>query len=635
MTKAYRLPRRSFIKQATAAGCGLALHGLHAPTAAAAGAGYASAEIAPGATGLLAHPRADAKAAPVLVVTLPVSTDVNPRARTWGYISEILSRAGLLFEPLSAAGLEGLSHRPPCVVVLAGDLPLTASQRQALATWVKRGGSLLGLGGTSGLDEVFGIKSKTPLAEGWLKVKAGEHPVTRGLRSSLHVFGGYTCVPGSATALADAEIGKQVHRGSALFENRFGQGRAVLLGPDLLFSIVHIQQGVRVLQDAKPAPDGSAIVNEGMLKAEDGLVLDWQRDRSPMAPDDGAIFLEPISDELRELILRSLFHLARQQRLMLAVLYYWPRALPGVGLISHDTDGNEPAKAPALLEVMRRNQVQSTWLLLYPGGYPREFYRQLQQHDFEIGLHFDAMSGGPHTSWSRENFLFQHRWVRETAGVERLYSNKNHYTRWEGRLDFLHWCEEVGLHSDQSRGPSKKGTIGFPLGGSQPYFPLDDEAASPRLLNVLEVNLLTQDLVVTCPPEYGAPLLDSAVRHHGVAHFLFHPAHILKPGVADSLTRLIEHGRTQRLEWWTNEQIYQWENLRRGVTATFDAPSALTLRAPRPLHQATLLLLRPGMAAQSVTVNGQAVASTCQDLHGFEFDALTLDLAGRTRVQVG
>ena len=40
-----------------------------------------------------------------------------------------------------------------------------------------------------------------------------------------------------------------------------------------------------------------------VLKAEDGLVLDWQRDRTPMPPDGTPVFLEPISDELRELIL--------------------------------------------------------------------------------------------------------------------------------------------------------------------------------------------------------------------------------------------------------------------------------------------------------------------------------------------
>ena len=56
---------------------------------------------------------------------------------------------------------------------------------------------------------------------------------------------------------------------------------------------------------------------------------------------------------------------------------------------------------------------------------------------------------------------------------------------------------------------------------------------------------------------------------------------------------------------------------------------------PRPLSQATLLLLRPGPEAQAIRLNGQAVPSTPRNLHGFEFDALTLDLAGQTKVQVG
>ena len=195
------------------------------------------------------------------------------------------------------------------------------------------------------------------------------------------------------------------------------------------------------------------------------------------------------------------------------------------------------------------------------------------------------MTGDPETSWSKENFFLQRRWLMNEAGLRHVTTNENHYTRWEGRLDFFRWCEEIGIQTDQTRGMSKKGTIGFPLGGSQPYFPLDDEAASPRLLNVLEVNLLTQDLAVVCPGEYGRPLVDSVMRHHGVAHFLFHPNHILKRPVADVLAGLVEYGRSVGLEWWTSES--GWETLRRGVAATFDGPGGFTLRAANPLPQVT------------------------------------------------
>ena len=567
--------------------------------------------------------------APVLVVMPAVSRDVNPRAGAWCYITEVLRRAGLFFEELPLARLPWLLRRPQAIVLLAGDLPLTAAQRQILSTWVGSGGALVGLGGTSGLDKVFGVSGARPLAEGWIKVTAPDHPLTAGLRSSLHVFGGCAVKPGPATALAEVDSNNRATKGSAILEHRSGKGWAILLTPDLLFSIVHIQQGFPVFQDGKAAPDGSAPTNEGILKAEDGMVLDWERDRTPMVPDGRPAFLEPITDELRELILRSVFHVARQQGISLPVLWYWPRGLPAVGHISHDTDGNDPAKALAMLEVMKRCRVKSTWCTQYPGGYPKDFYRVLQDQGYEIALHYDAMGGSPQATWSKDNFLLQRQWLLEEAGLQHIASNKNHYTRWEGRLDFWRWCEEVGIHSDQTRGPSKQGTIGFALGGSQPYFPLDDEAAAPRFLKVLEVNLQTQDLAVVCPPEYGRQLLDSVLRHHGVAHFLFHPAHILKPPVADALSGLVEYGRSQGIEWWTNEQVYQWEILRRSVQAKFDSGSTFTLSAPQPVREATLLFLKAGPEPRTIRIDNQPASRRPWRLYGFEFEAVTLNLAAQ------
>lgn len=612
--------RRGFLGKAAAVGGCLVLRGV-------GGAAQAAEPVK-------ADSKGTANIAPIAVIGQELSRDVNPRAPSWVYITEILERAGVFFEKLSPSDLPTLAGQSSRIVVLAGDLQLTPEQRETLTTLVRSGGSLIGIGGTSGLENVFGVTARRPLAEGWIKVTAQDHAVTSGLRSSLHVFGGCAVKTDSATSLAEVDSGRQGAKGSAIAENSFGSGRAILLAPDLIFSIVHIQQGVPVLQDGSPAPDDSAPIDDGELKAEDGLVLDWARDRTPMEPDGVPAFLEPITDELREIILRSIFHVARQQGVALPVLWYWPRGLKAVGHISHDTDGHDPKKAVALLEVMNRCKVKSTWCTLYPGGYPREFYDKLKEQDFEIALHYDARTGGPETSWSKENFLLQRRWLMEEAGLETVLSNKNHYTRWENRLDFLRWCEEVDMHCDQTRGPSKQGATGFPLGGSQPYFALDDEVEPPRMLNVMQVNMMTQDLVVVCPAEYGKQLVDCVLRHHGVAHFLFHPAHILKPNVADALCGVVDYGREQGLEWWTNGQIYQWEVLRRSVKAGFGSDSALTLRAPEPLPEATLLFLKPQPEPRSITVNGQPAECKPWSWHGFEFDAVSLDVAGEVRVAV-
>jgi hypothetical protein len=88
------------------------------------------------------------------------------------------------------------------------------------------------------------------------------------------------------------------------------------------------------------------------------------------------------------------------------------------------------------------------------------------------------------------------------------------------------------------------------------------------------------------------------------------------------------------MEWWTSQQIHQWETLRRGVEARFDSSGSFTLRAPQPLGQATLLVLKSHPARRSIAVNGQPAQSTPWTLHGFEFDAVTTDVSGEIKVQM-
>jgi hypothetical protein len=231
--------RRGFLKTA-AAGGGLLIPGSTAAAPAARNAQRPAQAAAPGSA-LRVEGLQKAIHAPILVVTESLSRDVDPRAPAWVYIQEIFHRAGLFFDQRAPSQLPALAGRGPAIVVLAGHLPLAPAQRQVLAQWVKAGAALVGIGGTSGLEEVFGVNGALPLAEGWLKVTAQNHPVTAGLRSSLHVFGGYVAQAASATSLAEVDSDNRQAKASAILENRFGKGRAILLAPDLVFSIVHLQ----------------------------------------------------------------------------------------------------------------------------------------------------------------------------------------------------------------------------------------------------------------------------------------------------------------------------------------------------------------------------------------------------------
>ncbi len=304
------------------------------------------------------------------------------------------------------------------------------------------------------------------------------------------------------------------------------------------------------------------------------------------------------------------------------MLWYYPRNLPALGHISHDSDGNKSDLAWSMLKVVGDIGIKTTWCVIEP-GYSAELYEAIKADGHEIALHYDALNGRPRTSWGEHQLRGQHDWLTRAANVK-LVSNKNHYTRWEGRLGFFRWCAAVGLQCDQSRGPSKRGTIGYPFGGSHPWFPIDNDG---RFIDCLELNLQTQDLVNFCPDYFGRYWVEQAVSHHGVAHLLFHPAHIEEPGVADALRMVVDYGREHGLEWWTNLQINHWERARRGVRLKSyqRRRNELTycFSAEHPLQDATLLFLNSRAKDERV------------ERYGFTFQKVEMELAGEEEVRLG
>jgi hypothetical protein len=270
-----------------------------------------------------------------------------------------------------------------------------------------------------------------------------------------------------------------------------------------------------------------------------------------------------------------------------------------------------------MLEVLAEIDVRSTWCVIMP-GYARELYQALLAAGQEVALHFDALEMGALSEFTEANLRAQYAWLKSASGVTPV-TNKNHYTRWEGRLQFFEWCERLGLRAEQSRGPSKLGCTGFPFGTAHPHFPVRNDGSH---IDVLEIGFQSQDLVIFAPAPVGPALVDQCVAHHGIVHLIFHPGHIAKPGVADALRDLVAYGRRHGLEWWTCEAIDRWERARRTVAMTA-AADGLHFTAAAPLPAATLLFLNP---PDALRVNGDRVETQKAVRYGFAFDAVLADL---------
>lgn len=550
------------------------------------------------AMGLACVPRAAAQA--------PLALSMSPALPSSVYLVEVVQRAGFFFDE-QPPGQTGRNR----VLVLAGEHKLTDDQRQRLRTFVENGGALVSLAGLHGMPELFGAElvpsggakgfGASPvlqLGEGYLDVQGSPHPVFAGLKSSLHFFGGLAvrATEAKATGMVLDRHGRSKGL-PILLERRVGRGLAVLVAPNLLDSIVHIQQGIAVLRDGTPAFDGTMPINDNLLKTDDGQALDYGFDRVALAEGEAPAFLHPVADELRLIVLRAIQYAARAVGQPLLQIAPWPRDVPAIGCISHDSDGNLEAPARAMLDAVKKAGIRTTWCTLFPCGYPRPLFDAIRAAGCEIALHYDAMKEDPNRQWGFDKLAKQLEGLTTECGVTNIIANKNHYTRWEGRLDFFRWCEKVGLKIDGSMGPSKRGGCGFPRGTCQPWRPLDDEAAPPRFLDVYEIPLITQDLDIHLPAKLAPRMLDQAVAHGGVAHFLFHPAHIQKPGVADALQTLVTEGRQRGMEWWTHAEVWRWETARRSVRLTKMTAVGTKLRiqvsSGQPLKNATLIVHEP------------------------------------------
>lgn len=538
------------------------------------------------------------------------------------YLEEILSQAGLSLECPNTTEAPG----PGTIMLVSGSQFLSYDAREQLRESVHSGAGMVVVGGTAGLDDVIGAASHE-VGEGYLSDFDPSHPVTAGLPSPLHSFDAVGLRATSGRSLAKLrDFSNCAIVGDSVVTHHYGGGASVTLGVDIAASVLHIQLGREIHEDGVPAPDGTAPIDDGILKTDDGVVLSWEYDRiqtelAAPVPDcpgkdqtypNGATpwFGRPVADELRTLLLQSIAWVASETGQNLALLAEWPDHLQAVGLVSHDSDGNLDDGARTALRLLDEAEINSTWCHIWSSSYSDAYcpttFAAIKQAGHELALHYNALDrdGGV---WGRKHLAGQVASVRKEAGVDQFTSNKNHYLRWEGGTEFYHWLVDEGIQVDQSKGPSKKGNVGYPHGSSMPWFPLD--CVTGKFIDVIELPLQFQDLWLTTPYYPSSTTIAEAKRHHGIAHFLFHQVHLhTKPQVAQAMLNVVAHGRKEGLAWWTSAQINKWQRSRRKTSVTI-CGSRIIIHTDRAVSGATIEVLSPSWAkeggAQFSTPTGQ------------------------------
>lgn len=572
----------------------------------------------------------------VLFDTTRAERDWAAGRNVWfGYVREVLGHLAVSFDELSVDGLEADFDNP--LLVVPSVPSLSASQVERLAGWVSDGGGLVLCGDPGPLAELAGCASAGDVEAGHVRVAAAE-PWGAAPDVALHAFGGVR-LSGPATTLATWTDDDA----AAITMLAVGRGRVTVFGADLWQSIVRVHQGWPVSEDGTPAADGTAPVDDGILKCDDGLALSYELDRA-MAPEAGEFaapfsyvspigaasptFHRPHGDLWRGLFAAVLFWTAEGAGQPVGWLSYWPYDVPAVAHMSHDSDGNTDESARAALSVFAEAGVDVTWCFLHPGGYSDEIYRDVVAAGHEAALHYNAMAESDIAVWGEEYFVQQLEWARATSG-QRIVSNKNHYTRWEGWHEFYLWCEREGIELDQTRGPSKQGNTGFSFGSCHLTFPIADHTERNRPIDVLSMPMLAQDLWLTCAEANRSEFLAQALAHHGVAHFLFHGWNIGRwPEVRQAVLDTAAAAREAGMPWWTAAEVNAWERGRRQVrvaAALVAGGVSVSVSTPSAVSNASVLVAVPGLDP-SATVKVSSGRARVAQRHGRSFVELGVDL---------
>lgn len=483
------------------------------------------------------------------------------------YVGEVLSAAGIPYEWIGDKGQLSNVSADILIVVSEDDKKDTAELIQQLA---ERGMTVITYGGLPKLAALVNCRQLPHSPSGYADVSAlrDGSPLLRALHIAPWEYIGSS---EEQTVQAFGEL-RYVHPDgekscSALQRFAVGKGSIERWSVNIPATIVNMQQGTGpVLADGVPALDGSAKLDEFILKGDDAIALDWDRDR--LQTETGQFyFAYPYADLWRETLIAHLLQVAVKQQLTLPFIGNWPEGIESVATISHDSDGNQDVHADSTLQLLEKCNVKSTWCMLEP-GYSKPIYEQVKAAGHELAFHYNAVVH-ENKEWSEATFDRQHRWFKDATGEPGAITNKNHYTRFEGWGELFGWCEKNGILLDQTRGTSKPGNVGFLFGTCMPYFPIAWANERNRMYDVVELSFLTQDMDLPGWADRSIirPLLEQVKAVNGVAHFLFHQVHIhTKEEVRLSFAAMVDEARSRGFTFWTSQQINDWVRARRKVS---------------------------------------------------------------------
>ncbi|MCX7799930.1 MAG: hypothetical protein N2109_06255 [Fimbriimonadales bacterium] len=436
------------------------------------------------------------------------------------------------------------------VLLLCGYGSLGPSATAALGEWVRQGGAVVCSGSTWGLSGLLALEPRMVHLSNALLEPSEVGTLWPDAAKRMRCFGGSAC------AASGAEVVARVGDLAAVARSKPGSGLALFVGPHVGQTMALMQTGRSVETDGIGPADGTVRLDDGDLKAEDGIALSFDDDRASLG--GAPFFAFPHADAVRDLWLGAVVEAATFGGRCLAVTWPWPDLAPGVVTASIEASPEAAGLVVPAMGTLSTYGLPAAWLVK-PPGFPAEAVRSIRAREHEIGLLAPMDRRSPFVP---ETFRVQFVQLSRSALSFEPVSVRPENGRWRGHLAMLAAYEVSGARVDLSKGGRQAGCAGFAFGTCRPFHPLAANGA-PSL--VLEVPYQAYRPGIDLQPEVVDALLAQTLAFRGCLQLVWGIEDLLEPAVQEACRRVSVLARGQRLERLTPERIYRFERARRAL----------------------------------------------------------------------
>lgn len=532
------------------------------------------------------------------------------------YYAEAMADTGLRFESPASLKPEDIAQFD--VLVFGGVGVLDREDASTVAEWLGRGGMAVFSGSAWGAASLLGLKpGGQHLSVGSVVPRKGASIAINGV-DFIKFYGSKVHNSAQAETLWELTSG-----GVGLSVAGIGRGKVWYLAPHLGQTTAQMVFGRSVETDAIGPTDGSARLDDGILRAEDGINLDYLDDRSHT--EDGApYFAFAHADALRELFSRCVLAAAQATGRPFFAIGQWPHGVEAAGLLSIDCDSNDEDRFNEVARMVANIGGRPVWMVEVP-GYSQEVYRRMRGSLHEAGLLYSPDKG----KWETEGLRLQHTSLARSASFREIAAVRPRDGRWHGHLLVYRMAESAGIKTLISKGGRQLGTSGFSFGSCRPTRPV--HAGRP-----IEVYELPYAVYLPAFPDSAVEsVLATVTNLGGCLHISSDLTSLESHNCQAALQRMIMLARQANLRFMLPSEIARHLRQRSDarIQLVLDEKGALANITPTADIEG-LSLLVGNLPDIDPSINGRKYNAIRVSRHGIKMWSFAVDLEGKRSAAV-